>query len=166
MPLCLGVMSLSPAMADTPAQARSAIQALYNKQNAAAAKKDVNGVLVNMAPDFQAVSKDGRKITAAQQRQALTQLFSMAQSIHATSAIQKFRLQGNRATVTVKENGTFLVVNPNAAAAKPARFTVEDVSEDTWVKKGNRWLNERSVTLAEKQLINGQPLRMPEKPGK
>lgn len=166
VPLCLGAWCASPTMADTPAQARSQIQAIYNKQNAAAARKDVNGVLSNLAPNFQAISKNGQKLDVARQRQALTQAFAMAQSVHGTTVIQKLRLQGNKAIVTVKDNSSLVFVNPNAPNARPAKFSAEEVAEDTWVKTGNRWLQERSVALSEKQLLNGQPFRMPQRPAK
>ncbi|HZO87155.1 MAG TPA: nuclear transport factor 2 family protein [Chthonomonadaceae bacterium] len=149
-------LALAPlATADATADARKAIQTAYNQANAAMARKDVNGGLAHFAPDFEAVTRNGKKIMLPQIRQQLQQI-TMMQSIRAKSTIQKFRLKGNQAVVTVKEHADLTGVNPQNK--QKLTMSIDSVSEDTWVKSGKGWLQKRSKSLRETAKINGKPI--------
>jgi ketosteroid isomerase-like protein len=163
LPIALALCALTilapGTRADATSEARKAIQTLYNKQNAAAAKKDVEGVLANRTPDFEAIAVNGQKLTMDQVRQNIEQLLAVAQSIKATTAIKSFRLKGNNATVTTREHAEFVTTNPQTST--PAKVVIDGTSQDTWIKSGKGWQIKRSKALTEKMTVNGKAVSRP-----
>ena len=155
--LALGVSSASAVKADTAAQARQAIQAAYDREDAAVRRKDVQGVLVNCAPNFQFITQSGMRGSLADARQGLANQFQTPSSFAAKTTIQKFTLQGNKAVVTVQETQLRTVV-PKAKHAHPHKIVTLSTDEDTWVKHGNRWLRELSKMIHQKQTLDGRPI--------
>ncbi|HZT44309.1 MAG TPA: hypothetical protein VFA07_19240 [Chthonomonadaceae bacterium] len=157
LPLCLGGWLEPFASADTVAQARTAIQAAYDREDAAVRRKDVKGTLANCAPDFQFIQSDGSRGSLADARQGMVALFQKPNSFVAKTTIQKFTLQGNKAIATVKEYQMRTVV-PHAKHAHPHKIVTVTIIEDTWVKHGNRWLREISRAISQKQTLDGRPV--------
>ncbi len=146
------------AHADATSDARRALQTLYDKTNAAAANKDLNGVLAYMTPDFVATGAKGEKRTVADLRAQLAQIFPLLQSWSGASRIQQVTLNngGGAATVVVKENVRMLMVNPQTKQKAVLEST--GVSRDVWVKSGGGgWRMKQSRTLSAKALLNGKP---------
>lgn len=154
--LYTGLFLASAARADTVAQARSAIQAAYHRADVAFAKKDVNGMLADYDSDYEGVTKNGGKITLARQRAAMTGVMPMVQSGTMKTVIQKFSLKGNTAVAEVKQHVEMTIKPPNAQQV--SKYVGDTIEEDTWIKKGNRWLQQHSKNLQEKQTVNGKPL--------
>ena len=145
----------SSARADATSDARRALQTLYDKTNVAAAKKDLNGVLAYMAPDFVATGEKGEKRTVADLRAQLSQIFPLLQSWRGGSRIQQVTIKGNAATVLVKENVRMVMVNPQTR--QKAVLDSMGTSRDVWVKQGSGWRMKQSQTLSSKALLNGKP---------
>lgn len=153
------ILAPGAARADATSAARKAIQTLYNKQNAAAAKKDVEGTLANRTSDFEAIAVNGQKLTLEQVRQNVESLLAMAKSIKATTVIKSFQLKGNNATVKTQEHAAFVVTNPQTH--KPAKVVIEATSQDTWIKSGKGWQIKRTKSLTEKMSVNGKAVSRP-----
>jgi len=61
--LAAGALMLSAcAFGDATSDARKAIQGLYDTDNAAAMRKDVNAIFLHTAPDYVATDKQGKKL--------------------------------------------------------------------------------------------------------
>lgn len=152
------LLSAGPATvrADATSDARRALQALYDNTNTAAAKKNLNGVLAYMTPDFVATDRKGNKRTAAQLRSELMQIFPLLQSWRGTSRIQRITLKGGAlATVVVKENARMVMTNPLTKQTSVVDST--GTSRDIWVKQGGGWRMKQSQTLSNKATLNGKP---------
>jgi hypothetical protein len=154
---CIGIFSSFAARADTVTQARKAIQAAYDREDAAVSRKDVPGILVNCAPNFQFITQNGMRGSLADARQGLTAQFQTPSSFVAKTTLQKLTLQGNKAVVTVKEYQMRTVV-PKAPHVHPHKIVTVSIDEDTWVKHGNRWLREISKNISQKQTLDGKPI--------
>lgn len=144
------------ASADKTADAKKAIQAAYNAENAAAARKDLKGIFASYAPDYVEVSQTGRTTTLTEEKTKARQALSLVKSAKANSVIQKIKLKGKQAVVSVKEHNELVVDNPRTG--QPAKMVIDSVSEDTWTKSGKSRLKKRSKTISEKATANGEPL--------
>ncbi len=157
--LLLAVVTFAPlAHADAASDARKAIQTAYDRENAAAARKDVNGMFANETSDFEDITKEGRKVNLTEMRAQLGRVMAGIQSIKATTTIQKFSLKGQQAIVVAKGHAEMTGVNPNNHSTVKA--IIENTSEDLWVKTKRGWLQKRSKTLTESThtTINGKPV--------
>ena len=146
-------------------QARKAIQATYNRVNAALAKKDLSVARATRTPDYVLITDKGQKRTAAQLRAQEQGILSLAQSITAKSDIQKITLNGNTATVLVNENGALVVQMPQQNyGGKPSPgqknvIRVRHQAQDSWVKLNGRWRIKRSRYLTSRVTVNGKPIQ-------
>jgi hypothetical protein len=166
MKLTLAVMAgcilagAQTARADATSDARKAIQAAYDKSNAAAAKKDLAGVLASHASDFTYTDKSGKKQDLSAMKTQMGQVFQASKEISGKSVIQSISLKGGSATVTVDETGSMVLVNPQNPD-QTVKLEVEAKSEDLWAKTGKGWRIKSSREISSKQLINGKPFVPP-----
>lgn len=156
----LGGSCLAPVMADATADAKKEIQALYDKMDAAAAKKDVKGMTASLDPNYVAVSASGQKMTLQQMKGQMTQLMAMLKEIKTKTVIQKITLKGKTATVNSKQSLTSTGTNPQSQ--QPMKIEVQDTSTNTWVKSGATWKLKETKSLSTKQFLNGKPIQMPD----
>ena len=143
------------AKADAVSDARKQIEAAYQRENAAAMRKDVNGILANLAPDYETTNMQGIKAGREQMKQMLPQLFAMARSVKAATKVKSVKLKGNEATAQVAEHAEMVMVNPKTH--QTAKLVIEEQSETVWAKGPKGWLKKRSRTLSSKQTVNGKP---------
>lgn len=143
------VVSVLAAKADSPAEARKAIQAAYNNIEIAHAHKNVQAELRYCAPEYQMVAtKRGRiaKIDLAFIRRILPKQHAKEHSYKGRTTIQKFTLHGARAMVRIQAQGETVFMNPQTKKLSKSPFSV--VADDTWVKKGHRWLRTYSRIIS------------------
>lgn len=140
--LLISLIAAAPAvLAQDTASVQKAIQAQYEKRNAAAKKKDVTGALSINAPDFVALDPTGTKRTLTQLRPLLAEAFANTSSYLVATQIKSVNLTGNKAIVNTNDNAKLTSKNNK----------VEEVIrayEDIWVKQGNQWLRQQSRTLS------------------
>jgi ketosteroid isomerase-like protein len=152
------VTILAPvAHADPTADARKAMQTVYDKVAAAMAKKDMNGVMAYFTPDFQQIGPDGRKATLAEMKQMIQMQMQMMQNPKMKTTIQKFSLKGKEAKATVKQHFAASIVNPQTS--KVIKVASDETSDDTWVKTARGWQLRKSVTLTSRQTADGKPIK-------
>jgi uncharacterized protein (TIGR02246 family) len=142
--------------ADATADAKKAIQAAYNKMNAALERKDVNGAFSVLTPDAEQITLQGQRLSAAQMRQQMTQGLAQARSIRSRTTVQKVTLKGNQALAVVRSQVSFVVTDPQSG--RDAKIAADEVSDDTWIKTAQGWRAKRSKTTRQKQTVNGQPV--------
>jgi hypothetical protein len=149
-------------LADAVSDARKQIQAAYDRENAAAARKDTSGVMANLMPDYISINYRGQRTNAEQLRHRLPQLFAMAMSIKGRTRITRLALKGSQADVTAKEHGEVTLMNPRTG--KPTNLVVDETSQTLWVKTARGWKKKRSRTIASKQSVDGKPFTPPARP--
>jgi hypothetical protein len=144
------------ARSDASSDVKKALQTVYAKRDSAIEKKDIQGSLSMIAPDFIFVAKDGQKGDARVVKQRLTPLLALVQSVKSRSLIQRFVLKGKQATVLLKQHLEMMLVNPETQA--PQKFAADATSEDLWVKSGSRWLQRRRTTKSEMAVLAGRKI--------
>jgi len=153
--------SFGTAKADETASAKKAIQAIYAKAAAAAAKKDANGMTAHFAPDYESIALDGTITKGAAIKSNLERFLQGVKSITETTSITKLTLKGGTATVLYKGTANIVVVVPQTK--KEGRLVIERTGETQWEKKGGAWLARRAKTLTNKQSLDGKELSAPVK---
>lgn len=148
--LCLSPLALSGARADGTANIRQAIQAAYNRQNAALARKDASGALAYIAPDFVGTSLKGEHFGLAERQQGMPRMLALFQSIKATTVVETISMKGRVASVQVRRTDAMSMTNPQTH--KLMQGVVEQHIIDTWVKGAGGWLLERSRQLSTRRV--------------
>jgi hypothetical protein len=158
--LAVAAVIAAPAVrADSTAGAKKAIQAQYDKMNAAAARKDSKGILAIMTKDHTGVTQGGQTFTLDQETAQMQQIFTAAKSLNGVSKITSIALKGSTATVQVSETDKVVMPNPNTG--KTSTMTMSSVSTDTWIKKGSVWLQQKSVQKSQKVSVDGKAVNVP-----
>lgn len=145
--LCLAPPAVASPAPKAP-DARREIQAIYNKINAAAMQKDVDGVYAFDSDDYMLIDKKGHTHEPSEGRQEMEQAMEFLDSIKAASAIQSFTGTDSEATVTIKEHVAVRVGNTTTGRA--ARFTSDDTAREHWVKTADGWRRTRTRILSGK----------------
>ncbi len=143
--LCAGTWPVLRAGADpapSPApDARAAIQAAYDRQNAAYLRRDVAGIAATYAPGFTVVDRGAGQTRNEAQALDLGFTFVMSRPVSSETTILNTTLsttpQGRRAVVTSRSRGV-LVMTDGAT-----RLAGDVFSVDTWVNSGSGWLQQR-----------------------
>lgn len=151
-----GVSVQIGARADAAADARKSIQAIYVKRDAAEHKKDINGSLISLAPNFVYVTKDGQKGDAGLLKRQVAPVIQFMQSVNAKSEITKFTIKGKEATAIVKSHLEMLVLDPQTQA--PQKIVGDVTSEDLWTKTGSGWLQKKMTTKSQTAALNGKSI--------
>jgi flagellin-like hook-associated protein FlgL len=147
--LCAAVCFTNGAAAKPAAKAppaRAEIQALYNKINAAAMQKNVDGVYAYDGDDYTVIDQKGRTHEPSEGRQDLEQALEVADSVKATTVIQSFTGTDAEATVTIKDHVAVSVAN--ATTGRAVKITVDDTAREHWVKTEDGWRRTRTRILS------------------
>lgn len=151
--------SLSPltAHAATAGASQSTFQQLYDKADAAAKRKDADGVIGNYSTTVEAVQKDGTTKTYADLLSAAQQMFMLATGISSHTSIASCTIKGNLATVVQNGATKITVADPNGG---PATMVIEDDSQarDEWKKTDSGWKIVREVIISDDMKANGKPV--------
>lgn len=148
--LCLALPAAAKPAPKVP-PARAAIQAIYNKINAAAMEKNVDGVYDFDSDDYTFIDQKGHVREASEGRQELEQALEVIDSLKAVSVIQSFAGTDTEATVTVKEHVTARVGNTTTGRA--LKIISDDVARDHWIKTDDGWRRNRTRILSGKNAL-------------
>jgi hypothetical protein len=120
--------------------ARAAIAAIYKKQDAAIASKDVDRLLASYGTDYVEAhhekNANNAVVTRAQLAPMLKNGFTVSYSVKRTTTITSFSLEGTRAHVGVKIQ---LVVSDSPHMGSAMQMIQNETATDTWVKSGKTW---------------------------
>lgn len=139
---------LVPAHADAAADARAAIQSALDHGDDAFVHKNIDGVLVNIAPDYVDVG-EGKAYTLADERKVLTALFLVAKDLTAKTTITDFAMLGHDAQVTTDSVSSIVLLDTKTLG--DVRHTIHSTNRDFWVHKDGLWLEKRSRTLTHEE---------------
>jgi len=143
--LCLVLPAVAKPSAPAPA-ARRELQAIYNKINAAAMQKDVDGFYFYDSDDYTLIDTKGHVHEPSEERQEFEQALEIVDSVQAASVIQNFTGTDTEATVTVKEHMVARLANN--ANGRAVKITAGDVARDHWVKTADGWRRTRTRILS------------------
>jgi len=145
--LCFALPAAAKPAPKAP-PARGEIQAIYNKINAAAMQKNVDGVYDFDSDDYTVIDQKGRAHEPSEGRQEFEQALEVMDSVKATTIIQSFAGTDAEATVTVKDHVIARIGNTTTGRA--IKVTADDVSRDHWVKTEDGWRRNRTRILSGK----------------
>ena len=123
------------------------LQALYNKINASAANKDVDGVYAYNDDDYTLIDKKGRVHGGSDGRQELEKAFEIVDSMKGISKIQTFSGSDTEATVTIKDHDVATVAN--GVTGHAIKVTANMLSRDYWTYTADGWRRKRTRILTE-----------------
>jgi ketosteroid isomerase-like protein len=154
--LLLTVASIAtPVLADDLAATKKAIQAQYDAEAAAVAKKDAVKMMAINTKDCVTIDKKGTKRTFTDHQADLAQMLSIAQSITVVTKIQKLTVKGDTAVVSTSDSSKITILNPQTK--KKMVVTGNTTNEDTWVKINGVWLRKQGREISATTLIDGKP---------
>ena len=140
--------------AASPGKMRSALQAMYDLENAAAGKKNAHGMLAYVSPKFVGVDAKGKHVTYDDLRDSAQQVFDMAANLQAGTIVRDCKVTGDKAVVHVDDEVRIVVSGPD----KDKTHVVDtSSSKDTWTKTPAGWRLTSSRTLTHKVTVDGQP---------
>jgi hypothetical protein len=143
------------ASTTTVVTARSAIQAAYDAQNAAIARRDPAGALANETTDFVSVDDQGTVSDRATADRSARAFVSTIVSSHSKSVIQTITISKDAATVVIAETANLVVYD--AAADINHKIAIHDTSRDDWVRRNGVWKMRRSQMLKDSVTVDGEP---------
>lgn len=130
-----GAEKVKPVTAQRPDTARKEIQTLLDRADAAFAKKDLNKILAATAPDFVAITPDGRKITRPAYRAAYAKMLAKLTSVQSRTRIEGITLNGATASVTIAARARMRGVRDG----RPLDITSEGDERQVWSKQKGKW---------------------------
>ena len=149
----LAAQMMPPAIADAGA-VKASLQSLYDRENAAAAEKNVQGTLAYVDPAFRGLDTRGKSMTYDDLVQNATQVYNMAKSIHAETSVGDCKVTAGKATVVTTDTITITVTGPDA---QDMVLVDSSTSNDTWTKTKSGWRMTYSHVVAHNATVNGQP---------
>lgn len=128
-------------------------QNMYNQAETLFAKKNAEGVMKYMAPDF-TMTMMGKTQTRDEALASLKQWFSMMKTLHASMQVVKVVHKGNTDIVTDKFRMTgTMMMGPK----KTGKYVDTGTETCTWTKMGNHWMMQKMVSVGEKMTMDGKP---------
>jgi ketosteroid isomerase-like protein len=150
-------VAAAPVRADTPAQARAAIQKVLDGWNAAAARKDIAGMFAHHTPDHVSFGSDGTKEPLADVRAQFVRILPTIRKAEGKTVIRSLTLKGDTATVVTDSVGTVVFAADPKTKGETTFRTVS--SERTlWVKRNGAWLEKESRELSSTSTADGKPV--------
>ena len=135
-------LSIETASVAAEENLKEALQARYGAMKVAMAAHDGSAIGALLAPDFESVDISGEPQTASQMIAEVSGLKSDPNKVSVTT-LAAVRLVAGKATVEQNYDMKTARVG-NDGVAHPVRLTTS--STDTWVKSGDSWLLQRTVT--------------------
>jgi hypothetical protein len=144
----LGILQCSACTQAEPIlQAKSAIQANYNRSNSAASKLHVYSTFISYAPEFTLIDLQGHVRTLAESESAFRSMCGYILSQQASTKIQNITIKDAAATVLVKEHRRAVILNSMRGSSDVQ--TMDSVYRDVWIKTNAGWLLTYRKTLSQ-----------------
>lgn len=178
--LALLCLPLAPrAQADDVSDARQAIQAAYDRESDAWARKDVPALIsLGALPDFKmppphlsfpsGMSPDEKRQLVSNERQlnarmdadmrnmVLKTILENTIFLSAVWIVQNLSLNGQTALVTAKTHGVW--VQTDLKAHQDHTRVMDSIVQDTWRQTAQGWKQAGSKTLRQEQTLDGKPV--------
>lgn len=137
-------------------RAEQQIRAEYDKTVWYTKRKNVDGLLRQMTPDFLYKTKDGQILNKQMVEMLMRQQYERIRSVDKrTTTIKKMEIKGDTAHVTTSE---LMAVTALDAQGKTRKVTSRSTTRDTWVKTPQGWKVKMTEVLNEETFIDGKRL--------
>jgi erythromycin esterase len=152
--LLIAVLVLLPAStilahADDLATARKAIEAQYERLDAATVRKDASPPEGVLDAGLQAVTVEGDELNLRLWASAWEQGLAALETVTVQSMIQSLTVEGDTARAVVH------TVLEGTLKETPGKIRMEAQQQDTWVKVSAGWRLKRTVETSRKVLVDG-----------
>ena len=128
------------------AQARRDVQAVYDRQNAALMRRDVEGFLALCTPDYRDVKRDtrtgkGQVFPAGYIRQTLPRQIAHYTDFKVTAEISAFIRKGAQAEATTTRHVELML--PDTKTGNKRAYRSDTRTRDVWVKNRKRLADQK-----------------------
>ena len=147
-----GILLGGPSLATTP-DARTLIQAAYDKSAQAASLRFLTGALSIRAAGFVATGLSGERLDQREQKAALERLFAMSLNIDESIKLLSFTQKSpTQAECTLTDTLSFTLLDPKTR--KENILHLESNSRDEWISTRRGWRLASSSLLQQKSTSN------------
>jgi hypothetical protein len=154
--IALATSSIAPSLA-APTTDRSQIQAAYDRQNQAAATKNLKLFMQTYSPNYKAIDDHGQTTSRHDAQTATSALFLNADHIAAQTTITAITIKAGKAYVTAKNHVVAIAHDPATQAA--VTLIDDQVDNDVWTKVNGVWLEEYERVVTDHSFTQqGTPL--------
>lgn len=150
--LWLIVPARPSAAKTTVPSARREIQAIYNKIDAALARKDVDTVADFNTDDCAFYGPNGKLLSSDGGRQELVDLLENIDTFQRTAVITSFTGTNAEATVTVKDHT--VQATKNNINGRAIKLVTDEVFREYWIKTDDGWKRKRSRETKSKAALH------------
>ena len=143
------------AKADATSDARKAIQAAYDRREAAYKRKDLRAYMSTFTPNYRVLSKSGTVYDIAFVRQQFERAVarnSDIQSLQIGMNILKITLKGKEADVTLKVHQAMR--GKYRLSQSPYQATEDSLFEAIWIKTPRGWQEGRGRVLSRRYALS------------
>ena len=120
----------------------------------AMAARDGKAILMLLAPNFSSIDVSGQMESGGQMVGEVAQLPKDPKKVSHTTILSA-KVVGTTATINQRYDMKTVKTNPDGTTKNVELVTL---STDTWVKSGDTWLLEKTVTEQMDYFVNGQPV--------
>lgn len=138
------------ARADTAAQAKAAIQSRLRQRATAYARHNAQLLLSTFSPDYQAVGKNGQRLTFPQLRDLAPAFMRANATTTYSSQIQHVTVKGATAEVVLAEH--LVTIGHYSRTGAAYHVTRDTVLRTAWAKGPHGWLEREASTISLRQV--------------
>lgn len=152
----LAVACVAVASADNPQAVKKQLQANYNAISQAVKNNKVDKLGSMLTDDYTAVQKNGQSLT---KQQVMTEFKGLASQLRNTKwvrTVKSVALSGNQAVAIVDGNFSGQITDPRDN--KTHSLSQVATSKDTWIKKGGKYLLQKSEVQKNTMTMDGKAM--------
>lgn len=152
--LSLAIVKIYPVQAENNATIQPAIQANYNKINAAFIRKDIKAATALFTPDYVSISPEGEKQTLAEFREHYDNLFNRfnIKLTSTTATIKNIDVNASGIDVAIEQKTEGTIAGSN-------KIAIDRTSRDSWLKTAQGWRLKQTKILTSQTTFNGKTFK-------
>lgn len=152
--LSLAIVKIYPVQAENNATIQPAIQANYNKINAAFIRKDIKAATALFTPDYVSISPEGEKQTLAEFREHYDNLFNRfnIKLTSTTATIKNIDVNASGIDVAIEQKTEGTIAGSN-------KIVIDRTSRDSWLKTAQGWRLKQTKILTSQTTFNGKTFK-------
>jgi hypothetical protein len=146
--------AMTPQQKLAASNAKSAIQQTCDQMDLALQQKRLADFLAHRDPTFASINANGEWESASNCRSDTVALFANLLSGDKRTVVQTIALKGKLAEAYVSRHGSLVAKNPSTKLYDTICIDAE--SRDVFEFEGGHWVQYRSYTIAEQDIVNGK----------
>jgi hypothetical protein len=139
-----------PAKADSLVDPTSQLAKVYAKLDSAADRKDIDGCMASLSPNFMLLNLDGKVEDSTAQREHLLSVFAQFNQLEVTTRIDNCQYTDKTATVEITQHVKATL--PADDGAKPVVMEGDINARELWTKDSAGWKIDLVQSLGGGQL--------------